>query len=585
VSCLIRLMGVLLVVFGPVLAGRAEASGAGQSSSCDVYVDNGAGTNGDGSFSSPWNSIPNDLHLPAGETLCVRGNTSGPGRIYNTTRIELRSSGTATAPITLRPYPGESVVLQSLDQGGVIKFIGDYWTVQDFVIDNMATGWRAIILAEGADHNVVRGNEVYNGTNHGIDVNAGSRDNRIEDNHVHHFSRSDGDDAYCIHVGAGADNTVIQGNTIHDCSGHGIRLSPPADSFTNIPDFADNVQILGNLIYEGDLPAARNAIDIKAASNLKIIGNELYGYEGDDAVTLHYTSRNTLLADNRIHDSGRGFRAWPGEGGWPEGLILQNNLLYDLEEYAILLIGVRDATIVHNTIVNAGDWALNIAHAGLVGGTISNNLVVNSGPARIASGATFQDVTVSHNGWFNSPTDLSSATDTVGGGDPGFVNLAGRDLHLDGGSPALGAGADVGVGFDFEGDERPGGCCPDLGADEYNLELRLSVMPSDQMLRLSWNQLPSADLASFTILYSRPAGASNASEGAPPILNVAPSARSFSLTGLSNYKLYSVTVVARDHNNNDLAASNTVAVMPSDLLVFLPLTQRSSPSSSQSVLP
>jgi hypothetical protein len=51
--------------------------------------------------------------------------------------------------------------------------------------------------------------------------------------------------------------------------------------------------------------------------------------------------------------------------------------------------------------------------------------------------------------------------------DPRFVNSAGGDYHLGAGSPAVDAGTATGAPIvDFEGDPRPQGTAPDIGADE-----------------------------------------------------------------------------------------------------------------------
>ena len=61
----------------------------------------------------------------------------------------------------------------------------------------------------------------------------------------------------------------------------------------------------------------------------------------------------------------------------------------------------------------------------------------------------------------------------VKGGQPGEGNIyvdplfvGGGDYHITAGSPCIDAGTDVGIYEDIDGDERPGGCGFDMGADE-----------------------------------------------------------------------------------------------------------------------
>ena len=52
-------------------------------------------------------------------------------------------------------------------------------------------------------------------------------------------------------------------------------------------------------------------------------------------------------------------------------------------------------------------------------------------------------------------------------GDPAFVNPDAGDYHIGLGSAAVDAGVDAGVSTDIDGDSRPQGTAPDLGADEH----------------------------------------------------------------------------------------------------------------------
>jgi hypothetical protein len=74
--------------------------------------------------------------------------------------------------------------------------------------------------------------------------------------------------------------------------------------------------------------------------------------------------------------------------------------------------------------------------------------------------------------WYNNGSDTGGggtiATGTVNVyGDPALVNLSVWDYHLTAGSAAIDAGVDAGVTTDIDGDVRPQGTSPDLGADEY----------------------------------------------------------------------------------------------------------------------
>jgi hypothetical protein len=79
-------------------------------------------------------------------------------------------------------------------------------------------------------------------------------------------------------------------------------------------------------------------------------------------------------------------------------------------------------------------------------------------------------VTVDSVLWHSTPVTVSqspTATVTVRNqhtGDPAF---AADGYHLTAGSAAIDKGLDAGMGTDIDGDARPDGCFPDLGADEF----------------------------------------------------------------------------------------------------------------------
>lgn len=51
-------------------------------------------------------------------------------------------------------------------------------------------------------------------------------------------------------------------------------------------------------------------------------------------------------------------------------------------------------------------------------------------------------------------------------GDPAFTDPDGGDYHLSGGSAAVDVGVLAGIDTDIDGDARPLGSAPDIGADE-----------------------------------------------------------------------------------------------------------------------
>jgi len=586
---LIRLLrlGSLLLLWA--LAVPIQAAPPIQSSVCDYYVDNDASSDGDGSWDHPWNDINDHVgDLDPGDTMCVRGDLVGSGQVYEVDQIYLDSKGGAVrdgepgSPITVRSYPDEKVILKNVGSDSIVYFRGaDYWIIEGFAMDNSGRSSRAVRFKYDANHNVLSNNEIYNGSGDAIATYSASNvGNVIENNHIHHFDAGD-EDAHGIILGPGSDDTIIRGNVMHDCSGDGIQIYAVDD--TPISEYSKNVQIVDNIFYRGDLQWSEDGLDIKGADGLEVTGNELYGYYDSfpgsgRAIVVQKGGRNIVFESNVIHDTSYGINCH-GEGGkHPENITIKNNLFYSIDgRYAILLQDVYGAAAYHNTIANTTGCSFCIEGNGIHGGDIRNNLIYNSDKANIESGTPFVNVTVGYNGWFDAESKFTDPTDIEGNGDPGFVDAANDDYHLMAGSPARDAGTDVGVTTDFEGDLRPFGTRPDIGADEYTPILYLTAIPHDRAIYLSWTEFEDPALDSYAITYTYGLGGSDASQGLSPISGIPPATQVYSLTEVTNYVFYTVTVAARDESNADLAVSNSVRVMPTDIFVYLPLAVKEAP--------
>ena len=61
-------------------------------------------------------------------------------------------------------------------------------------------------------------------------------------------------------------------------------------------------------------------------------------------------------------------------------------------------------------------------------------------------------------------------------GNPRFVNPAASDYRIGPGSAAVDTEVPAGVMTDIDGDPRPVGAAPDIGADEYIIHVYLPVV-------------------------------------------------------------------------------------------------------------
>jgi hypothetical protein len=434
-------------------------------------VDSRAAGGGSGSAARPWNTIPSAVVLPPGQDLCLRGDTSGAGRVYSTGPITLQSDGTAAAPVALRAYPGERVIVRDNgSQGALIDITGDHWLVEGLIIDNGGNGNAALVVAASAAYSTIRQNEIRNGRYNGVEL-RGTHTGLI-DNHIHHFDGIDRD-AECIIVFNQADHLVISQNTVHDCSGNNVEFYQPDGVLVDRNVVSNDVLIDGNVFYRGTIARAEAGIGFKQGAYITITNNDVSGFKDQSpSINVHRLVYEVLIEGNRIHDAESAINIHRDDGQTPEDVTVRNNWIYNINHpqwgYGIQVVGVQGATITHNTLFNISWRSILVARYGIDGGGIvADNLVDDSGQAQIESDAVFHNVTVTHNGWFDTQTNITSTGDTVGAGNPGFRDAARADFHLLASSWVRDRGHDVGVRTDIDGDARPPGCWPDLGADEY----------------------------------------------------------------------------------------------------------------------
>ena len=238
-----------------------------------------------------------------------------------------------------------------------------------------------------------------------------------------------------------------------------------------------SAQILSNLIadntgtWSGGLRLINN-------TQVAVVGNEITGNVAQNAgggIDVDCCGGSTpLVARNLIaHNVG---------GAWGGGVVvystnalLVNNVLFDNqadEGAGMWLDGEAgypvSATLVHNTFAGGsveGEavWVGTHVEAALV-----NNIVANCTTGITNTAPASSTVSADHTLFDNNGTDYGSGVSSANevGGNPAFVSPAAGDYHIGPGSAAIDRGTDTWVTNDIDGDSRPIGPLPDLGADE-----------------------------------------------------------------------------------------------------------------------
>lgn len=403
------------------------------------YVATNGNDFNDGSPDSPFRTIQKAVGVVrAGDTVIIR-----PGR-HNTFFLT-NVNGATSAPITFLGQPGAII---DMETGGANlgKHIdingGSYITIEglELIDSNLvrptSCAGSGAGLRGGIKFNRTPGSQpahdrpyphhvtLRNLNIHGLRQTAilGSADfSQLLYNHIHNngFRNTGWDvkpEAYGTYLkGRG---WLIRGNRIHDNIGNGIRTgNDPSSSTTEL--LVDST-IENNIVYD------------------------------NGGTFLHPHGRyGSADFECRPSTGGDGIVVWHGSGNIIRNNIVYNNIGYGIRVNENTTLGSTPNVVYNNTVYKNGYRGI-YCYAG-ERTIVKNNISYLSGHENIFSGCTNQ---------------LSNNLTT----DPGFVNAAGRDFHVNPGSPAIDAGmtlAEVTNDFAYGVRPWPAGGAYDIGAYEF----------------------------------------------------------------------------------------------------------------------
>lgn len=258
---------------------------------CNYYIAPTGSDSGAGTLASPWKTIKyGSAKLTAGKTLCARGGTyyGQAGAIWN-------SSGTASAPVTFKNYPGEKPVFDG--QWGDTGTEGDFlvFTNNSHVVVDGITAQR---FADKYGNGTI---DLHNGQGPVDDItiqNSTFIDNGSHTAQDHH-----------IYLATGVTNVTIRNNLFIRAAGSAIQAyHSPASSGIKI---YNNVMIGGTLkcSQSKSNPCSASATQhwgliIGDAKATQIYNNTIYGMQyGIDfsygtTSTGPYTVKNNLIVNS-----------------------------------------------------------------------------------------------------------------------------------------------------------------------------------------------------------------------------------------------------------------------------------------------
>ncbi len=324
--------------------------------------------------------------------------------------------------------------------GGGLSLVGSPATLDGNVVRANTAGWGGGLSLSRSDA-VLSGNTVTaNTAREGAGGLGLSRSDATLDGNT--ISANLGGGVYISWGSPTLRNNTITANvglwegSLYSAAGGGLSLYEVEGAVISRNEISHNTSVVGGGIYIS-LGAAVLDGNLIVANVASEAGG---GVSSDGEVTLF----NNVIADNRAGTLGSG----------------------------LYLAGRRPCHILHTTIArNTGGDGSGIHVGGSV--TLTNTILMShtvgiTVPAN--STAALDGMLWGSGVWANGRDWAGAGTITTGTvniwDEPGFVDPAVGDYHIGAGSPAADAGLASDISTDLDGDPRPAGTAPDIGADE-----------------------------------------------------------------------------------------------------------------------
>jgi len=252
------------------------------------------------------------------------------------------------------------------------------------------------------------------------------------------------------------DNLLVEGNEVMENPGcRGILLQGCTHS-----------KVRGNKVKR----TGGTGICFFTCTDCEMTGNELRDNNGVHAngLTAYAKCKNVLIRNNRVFNSNIALTTQDSSN-----VTIAYNLLIG-PPHTFADWGKSDGLIfLNNTIITTGtrkgggDYAVHIG-IDTKGVVMKNNILSGAD----AAGKRESQPTLSHNiytflAWQQKENSLEEGSKFIRFAFDLFVDPEKENYHLKTGSPAIGAGVDVGLEKDLDGKPLPKGKSPDLGAYQF----------------------------------------------------------------------------------------------------------------------
>jgi hypothetical protein len=475
------------------------------------YVAPGGSDTNPGTIGAPFATLQHAAGVAvAGDTVLARQGT------YNALLTPTHSGSAAAGPITFESYPGELATLDGTGlaipngQNGLITLnnIGDV-IIEGFELRNYTTASRKqvpvglYITGAGSGVQIVN-NHIHNITTTAATTPAQCGSNAlgmavygsaapasinglvISGNELDHLVTGCSES---MSIDGNVDGYAVTSNLVHDNDNIGIdsigfeKVSPNPTY-----DQARNGEVRGNIVYnitsygnpDYGKQYAADGIYVDGGTNIVIEQNLVYATdlglelasEHATRLTSYVTARNNLIYQN--NSNGVSIGGYGKRRGGTDHCTIVNNTLFDNDTKST---GSGEFQIQWYATNNV--FANNIVYAGAQGLFVHSYTASEAEPAALDYNIYFGAIGASaaHFQWNKTILKGFAAYRTKSMQDvhsqfvdPLFISTSLPNLDLQAGSPALGAGTDLGAGVvgtaDVAGNPRVNGGSISIGAYE-----------------------------------------------------------------------------------------------------------------------
>ncbi|HHN93956.1 MAG TPA: hypothetical protein ENK17_04245, partial [Anaerolineae bacterium] len=296
-------------------------------------------------------------------------------------------------------------------------------------------------------------------------------------------------------------HNLIQGNAASG-SGQGWGGGAAISYQSNVEMAGDTVR--GNVAQNGNgggVYVYRSALAMQeaelAANSAYTKGGGIYIYHADASLDV----ARSLILSNTVSMEGGG--VWSSSDTRLVNTVVGRNQAGS-RGAGVYLSGQAD--LLHATVAdNTGPEGVYVAGSAY----LTNTIVSGHGIGVHNAGTATMDGVL----WHGNTTDISGTVTVTHAylGDPAFVNAAAGDYHIAAESAAIDLGVTSAVTDDLDGESRPFGTGPDLGADESHIlialwpdyDVELTPGGSITYVHTLRNNTPTTDTYALTLDSSR----------------------------------------------------------------------------------